>query len=224
MTISVCVGVSAFTPSGSMCTIGCEKPSERFSLLPCACARYPTPTSARRFSKPWRTPWTMLATLARSVPESALDSLLSSAAANTTLLPSRLTVTRGPSACLSVPSGPFTTSSVAAMVTSTFSGSTMGLLAMRDMTFSSDDDAEHFAADAGVARLAVGHDAARGRHDRNPQAVHDARNVVLGLVDAQPRTRHALDLLDHGLAGVVLEADLDHGLALVFANGEILDV
>ena len=33
-TISVCTGVSTLTPLGIMCTIGCEKPSERFSLSP----------------------------------------------------------------------------------------------------------------------------------------------------------------------------------------------
>jgi hypothetical protein len=49
-------------------------------------------------------------------------------------------------------------------------------------------------------------------------------NVVAALVDAQARARDALDLLDHRLAGVVLEADLDHGLAVVVAHGEVLDV
>src|SRR5262249_34575967 len=85
-------------------------------------------------------------------------------------------------------------------------------------------DAEHFAADAGLAGAAVGHHALGRGHDRDAETVHDARDVVAALVDAQAGARDALDLLDHGLAGVVLEADLDEGLALLVAECEVLDV
>ena len=40
------------------------------------------------------------------------------------------------------------------------------------------DVAEHFAANTGSARLAVGHHAFAGGDDGNAQAVHDLRNVV----------------------------------------------
>src|SRR5262249_16859327 len=127
--------------------------------------------------------------------------------------------------CLSVPSGPFTVTSAAPTVTSTFSGRTTGFLAMRDIvSFLLHHDAEHFAADARVAGLAVGHHSARGGHDGHAQPVHHARDVLAPLVDAEPRARDALELLDHGLAGVVLEPDLDHGLAVDVALGEVLDV
>src|SRR5437763_92851 len=45
------------------------------------------------------------------------------------------------------------------------------------------DDAKDFAADATCARLAVGHHAARRRHDGDAEPVHHAWNVVLALVD-----------------------------------------
>src|SRR6185437_10821766 len=166
----------------------------------------------------------MFATMARMVPESAFASFDSFAAANVTLSPSRFTTTSRAMRCLSVPSGPFTVSSPWPTVTSTFSGMTTGFFPMRDMSRSSDHDAEHFAADARLARAAVGHHAPRGGDDRDPQPVHHARDVLAALVDAQPRARDALDLLDHGLAGVVLQPDLDHGLAVVVALGEVLDV
>ena len=57
-----------------------------------------------------------------------------------------------------------------------------------------------------------------------PRPFMTVRDVVAALVDAQARARDALDLLDHGLAGVVLEADLDHGLAVGVAHREVLDV
>src|SRR5688572_19238660 len=82
----------------------------------------------------------------------------------------------------------------------------------------SGDDAEHFAADAQAPRLAVGHHAARCRDDRHAQAVHHLRQLVLLPVDAQPRSAHALDLLDHRLAGIVLEADLELGFAVAIAQ------
>src|SRR5512146_3283269 len=44
ITISVGVGHSTLTPAGISLTTGCEKPTCRFSLLPCAWARNPTPT------------------------------------------------------------------------------------------------------------------------------------------------------------------------------------
>src|SRR6185369_5257327 len=177
------------------------------------------------FWKPSFTPCTMFATFARRVPESALASLLSLAATNDTLSPSTLTVTCGVRACLSVPSGPFTVTASLSTVTWTLSGTTTGYFAIRDICRRSlDHDAEDFAADTRLARAAVGHHAPRGRHDGDTEPVHHARDVVAAAIDAQPRARDALDLLDHGLAGVVLEADLDHGMAVLVADREVLDV
>src|SRR5229473_1691558 len=46
MTISVWLGVSMVMPSGIGKVTGCEKPRVRFRVLPCTCARNPTPTSS----------------------------------------------------------------------------------------------------------------------------------------------------------------------------------
>src|SRR5690349_156056 len=167
----------------------------------------------------------MLATVARRVPGIALEALLSSAAANVTFAPSILTTTWRSIGCLSVPSGPFTVSSPLSRVTCTLSGTATGYLAIRDMFSSSlHHDAEDFAAHAGFARATVGHHAPGGGDDRHAQPVHHARDVVAAFVDAKPRARDALELLDHRLAGVVLEADLDDRLAVGAAHREVLDV
>src|SRR6185312_1255929 len=85
-------------------------------------------------------------------------------------------------------------------------------------------DAQDFAAHARGARRAVGHHAARRRDDRDAEAVHDARNVVLALVDAKTGLAHALDLLDHRTAGVVAQRDLEHRLLLFAADLVAVDV
>src|SRR5512134_1506057 len=173
ITISVWVGVATLMPFGIWCTTGCEKPSESCSLSPCTWARKPTPTSARRFSKPLVTPVTMLATSARIVPDIALAWLELPSAFSLSDSPSFSMPTFGSIGRATVPSGPLTEISVGEIFTSTPLGTGMGLFAMRDMAGSLRDDAEHFAADAGGARLAVGHHAARGGDDRHAQAVHD---------------------------------------------------
>src|SRR6185369_17088900 len=123
-----------------------------------------------------------------------------------------------------VPSGPLTWICWASMLTSTPLGTAIGFLAMRDMSLSSGHDAENLAADAGRARLAIGHHAVRGRQDRDPEAVHDPRDVVAVLVDAQARARHALDPLDDRPTGVILQADVQFLHRAVCTHGEILDV
>src|SRR5688572_15957363 len=171
-TISVWVGVATLTPLGIWWTTGCEKPSERLSLSPCAWARKPTPTSARRFSKPLVTAVTMLATSARMVPDMALAWRELPSALHSSVSPLFSTATLGSAARAMVPSGPLTEICPAATLTSTPLGTGMGNFAMRDMATvsigcgcwaSSGDDAEDFAADAVGAGLAVGHYAARGR-------------------------------------------------------------
>src|SRR5438105_6722383 len=224
ITISVCVGVATLMPFGIWCTTGCEKPRERLSLSPCACARKPTPTSARRFSKPLVTPSTMLATSARIVPDIALAWFELPSALKRTWSPSFFTSTLGSAARAMLPRGPLLAICPPATFTSTPFGRGTGYFAILDIALSSGDDAEHFAAKAVGARLAIGHDAARGRDDRDAQPVHDARDVVAALVDAQAGLRDPFQALDHRPAGVVLEPDGELLLRAVFAQREILDV
>src|SRR3990170_2207201 len=166
----------------------------------------------------------MLATSARSVPDMAVAWCELPSALHTSVSPSFWMPTFGSSGRAMVPSGPFTEMLPEASVTSTPLGSGIGNLAMRDMAFSLRHDAEHFAADAVGARLAVRHHAARGGDDGHAQPVHDAGNVVAALVDAQPRLGNALQALDHRAAGVVLEPDAQRLHRLVLAHGEVLDV
>src|SRR5262245_39018091 len=149
----------------------------------------------------------MFARIARSVPDMAFASFESSAVSTTSVSPSFFTRTFGATACVRVPSGPFTETLVAATLISTPFGTGTGSFPTRDMasTVPLRDDAEHFAADAARARHAVGHHPARRRDDRDAEAVHHLGDVVRPAVDAQAGTAHALDALDHRVAGVVLE-------------------
>src|SRR5215208_7448845 len=56
------------------------------------------------------------------------------------------------------------------------------------------------AADARLARLVAGHDAARGRDDRRAHAAENLRHLVGTDVDPAAGARDALQLGDHGLA------------------------
>src|SRR6185436_2895947 len=166
----------------------------------------------------------MLATSARMVPDIALAWFELPSALHFRVSPSFSTPTFGSIGRTTVPSGPFTEISAGEIFTSTPLGSGIGFLAMRDMAVSSGDDADDFAADAGGARLAIGHHAARGRNDRHAEAVHDLGQAVAVLVDAQAGFGNALEPLDHRAAGVVLEADAQNFFCTVLAHREVLDV
>src|SRR5690606_15302426 len=71
------------------------------------------------------------------------------------------------------------------------------------------DVAQHFAPAAVGTGLAVGHPALGGGDDGHAQAVHDLGQGVAAAVDAQAGLAHALDALDHGTAGVVLQGDFE---------------
>ena len=83
---------------------------------------------------------------------------------------------------------------------------------------------QHFATDAGGARLAVGHYALGRGDDGHTEAVHDLGQRLAAAVDAQAGAAHALDALDDRAAGVVLEGDFEFGLAAVVLQGEAVDV
>src|ERR1700709_2697496 len=147
----------------------------------------------------------MFATRARIVPDIAFASRLSSAGAKLSVPLSFATVTSGLAACVTVPSGPFTVMTSPLRATSAPCGSVIGLLPTRDMfllLFGLGDVAEDFAADAGLARLAVGHHTLGRRYDCNSETVHHDRNVVATAVHAQTRLRHAFYALDHRTARV----------------------
>src|SRR4051812_24391711 len=166
----------------------------------------------------------MLLTSARSVPDIALASRLSSTASNFSVPLSFCTLTWPVRRCDNVPSGPLTMICSALMVASAPFGSAIGILPTRDILHSLSDVANHFATDTGCARFAVSHDASRRRHDRHTQTVHHVGNVVLALVNTQAGTGYALEALNHRTAGIVLEADLEFRLAGVLGNSKIFDI
>src|ERR1700716_3825995 len=149
----------------------------------------------------------MLATSARMVPDIASAWFELPSALHRSWSPFLSMATLGSAGREITPSGPLTEIWPEATFTSTPFGTAIGYLAIRDTRFSFRHDAKHFAAHAIGASLAVGHHAARGGQDRHPQAVHDLRNIVASLVDAQPGLGDALEALNYRLAGVVLEAD-----------------
>src|SRR5215469_2963517 len=164
----------------------------------------------------------MFATRARTVP--CITPAASFAALNTSVSPLFSIATVSPKRRETAPRGPLIDISPPARVTSTLAGSLIGIFPMRDMGAPSSHDAEHFAAHARGACLAVGHYTARSRNDCDPEPVHDARDIVLALVDSQSRLAHAFDLLDHRTAGVVLQRDLELASRLLADHREALDV
>src|SRR5476649_971395 len=114
-------------------------------------------------------------------------------------------------ASVSVPLAPFTVTVSAPIVALTPCGRSTGFFATRDISIlplSGDrllDYEQHFAAGAGRARLAIGHDALRGRDHRDTQAAQHLRQFVLAAIDTQSRAADALDAIDHGPAVVILE-------------------
>src|SRR6185436_17659521 len=181
-------------------------------------------TSESFFSQPLVTPVTILATSARIVPDMASAWFELPSALHLSVSPSFSMPTFGSIGRATVPSGPLMEISTGEIFTSTPLGTGMGFFAMRDMAGSLRDDADDFAADAGGARLAVGHHATGGRNDRHAQAVHDVGQAVAVLVDAQPGLGNALQALDDRPAGVILQADAQHLLRAVLAHREVFDV
>src|SRR5439155_15891414 len=141
------------------------------------------------------------------------------------LPPSFLTTTSGLVVRVNVPNGPLTLILSAAIVTSTPCGMVTGIFPTRDIVLLPflRHVAKHFAADTGLACLAVGHHALGRGDNGHAETVHHVRDVVAALVDAQTRAADALDALDHSATGVVLQRDLELRFGIA-AHGEVIDV
>src|SRR4051812_47707057 len=99
---------------------------------------------------------------------------------------------------LSAPRGPLTWTTSGSMATVTESGTGMGLRPMRLMR--SPHVRHDLAADARLAGLVAGHDAARRRHDGGAEAALDLRDLGGGHVEALARARDALQPRDGAAA------------------------
>src|SRR6188508_1237929 len=88
----------------------------------------------------------------------------------------------------------------------------------------SPDLAEELAPDALLARLTVGHDAARGREDRDAHSATDARDAVVADVDASSRRGDATDAVDRAvLAAAVAEHERQGLAALALALANVVE-
>ena len=165
-------------------------------------------------SQPSETPFTMLASSARSMPCFARFSRESSARSTCASWPLTLTETPVGIARLSSPFGPLTESSVLPTLSATPFGSVMSFLPTRDIGYqisqSSSPPSPAFWAwrsvmmPFDVVRMAT------------PEAGADLRHVVLARVLPLTRTRDATDALDRVVVvGVVPELDGDDALLFV---------
>src|SRR5688572_7692911 len=157
-------------------------------------------------SKPAVTPWTMLATSARTSPCSAFSCRASPSLVTTTWPFSTATATPSGTSIDSVPLEPLTETLRPFASTLTPEGTATGILPIRDIRPSLVDFAEDFAADPADAGGAVAHDAAaRAQHVDSHPAQHGTK-VVDAAIDATARLAHPADRLDDLFAvGAVLQ-------------------
>src|ERR1051325_10223659 len=117
--------------------------------------------------------------------------------------------------CVNSPRGPLTFTTLLSTVTVTPLGIVTGILPIRDMASLLPDDGDELAAGARVPRLTVGHQALVGAHDREAEAVANARDLADADVLPESRCRHALQLANDGLATGVLQTHAKNAFALV---------
>src|SRR3569623_143283 len=195
------------------------------STLPCAWARYPTPTKSSLRTKPVVTPVTMLFTSARKVPAKASALVLPSRGAKLSTLSSFCISTCGCRSTVRATILPLTVTVWPATETSTPRGRLMGFLATRDMIhLSLRDVTQDFATVTRRARRAVGHHPLRGGDDGDTETALHLRQLVFALVYPQARRAPALDVRDHGHDFVLFERQRQRALARHFTNDETADV
>src|SRR5436190_7008562 len=223
-TISVGTGTSKLMPCGAFSTTGCEKPTSIRRSVPCIVARYPTPCSSRRFSKPFVTPSTMFAISVRVRPCKARSSPRSVGRV-TVIEPSSCSILiRWGTCCCKVPSGPLTITRPGSIATVTPAGTSIGLLPIRLMSWSP-DEADDFAADSLLLRRAARDQPARSRQDRHAHSAEHARQSVLLRVDTAAGLGHPLQIGDDPLAApAVLQVDHEGIEALAVPNVIVRDV
>src|SRR5262245_11585559 len=151
----------------------------------------------------------------------------SSTVRSTMIVPSSLRMaTSAWNVCSSEPRGPVTATREPSTTTSTLPGISMGCLPMRLTVLPLlPDECQDLAAEAVPRRVAVGHQALRGAHDRDAEPAHHAGQPVALRVHAAAGLGHALQAGDGALAALaVLQDDMDGRLDALALPGEGLDV
>src|SRR6476661_10015922 len=210
-------------------------------VLRISAAVCPTSCSSRRFSKPFVTPPTMLATSVRVRPCSA-PGWPRSVGRVTVIVPSACSIfILAGTCCCRLPSGPLTITRPGSIDTDTPAGISIGCLPIRlnfvlsllvfhpkkIVRFSSalPDEAHDFAADSLLFGRA-GRDQTRRRgQNRDTHPAEHARQTVLDSVDTAAGLGHPLEVGDDPLAApAVLQLD-DQGIeALALLHVEVRDV
>src|SRR5437764_1482877 len=144
----------------------------------------------------------MFASSERESPCRARDCFSSSGRMTETVPSSSLNEMPAGKSRVSSPFGPFTLTVEPLMSSWTVFATGIGSLPIRDIVLPHVTD--DFAADAAPPCVLPGHDALRGREDRDPQAAVHAGDLSLLHVDAQARLADALQSVQHRLflAGV----------------------
>src|SRR5882762_1466155 len=214
-TLSFC-GVSTVkvTPAGGSISIGCENPSASVSFLPWSTARYPVPLISRSLAKPVVTPVTMFAISVRVRPWSARFCCASSGRCTAIFPSSRSIFMLSWNVRVSWPFGPLTLTVWPSILMSTPLGMATGIRPILLMSYLAlPDIRQDLATEALALRLAAGHEAGRGRDDRDAEPAEHARHLVLPGVHAEPGLRDAAQTGDRGDLADVLQAE--HELARV---------
>src|ERR1700688_31887 len=167
------------------------------------------------FEKPVETPCTALASSARSSPCLERSGPLSPLRATvTTPSPSIATGKPSKSGCCTLPFGPSAMNWPSFNSTRVPLGTAIGIFPIRDMarlSYSLPELAQQLAAEAPLARLAVGQQPLRRRHDPDAEAVAHRLDLARPAVDPAARAADPGEVVDGPRAlGAVAQEDADH--------------
>src|SRR5579863_2983082 len=114
------------------------------------------------------------------------------------------------SCCSTLPFGPSAMNRPSFNSTLVPLGTEIGIFPIRDMARLLPELAQQLAADAALARLPVGEQPLRRRHDPDPEAVAHRLDLVGAAVDAPPRPADAGEMADRRRTlGAVAQEDAD---------------
>src|SRR5687768_2847791 len=150
----------------------------------------------------------MLFRMARLKPCSALASASSPFRLTTMFPPSTFAVVRRGNSNCSLPFGPSMEIFWPCTLTFTADGIVTGCFPILDISKSSPDVTQQFAAEILLAGLNAGHQAFGRGHDRRAQTAAHTRDVVGRYITAQAGPADAAQAFDHAFAAFVLQPQL----------------
>src|ERR1700687_2031609 len=178
------------------------------------------------FEKPVETPCTALARSARSSPCLDRSGPLSPLRAMvTTPSPSTATGKPSKSGCWTLPLGPSAMKWPSFISTRVPLGTAIGIFPIRDMARLLPELAQQLAAQAPLARLPVGQQSLRRRHDPDSEAVAHRLDLVGAAVDPAARAADPGEMVDGRRAlGAVAQEDANDAHRLAFRRLDLPQV